>query len=86
MSGGAALQEEFKIVFNEAFKEIDENEEKKVDGQAKASQVLESVFGDDAEEAVSYDGDEMMIIDENGNMVKADSIVKEVEMLNNLHQ
>ena len=37
MSGGAALQEEFKIVFNEAFKEIDENEEKKVDGQAKAS-------------------------------------------------
>ena len=32
MSGGAALQEEFKIVFKEAFKEVDENEEKKVDG------------------------------------------------------
>ena len=44
------------------------------------------MFGADAEEAVSYDGEEMMIIDENGDMVKADSIVKEVEMLNNLQE
>ena len=86
MSGGAAQQEVFKIGLKEALKEVDDKEEEKVDGQAKASQVLESVFGADAEEAVSYDGEEMMIIDENGDMVKADSIVKEVEMLNNLQE
>ena len=56
-----------------------------MDGQVKASQVLESVFGEDAEDAVSYDGGEM-IIDENGDMVDAHSIVKEVEMLNNLQE
>lgn len=58
----------------------------KVDGQAKASQVLESVFGVDAEDAVSYDGDEEMIIDENGDMVSAETIVKEVQMLNDLNE
>ena len=46
---------------------------------------MESVFGVDAEDAVSYDGDEEIIIDENGDMVSAETIVKEVQMLNDLN-
>ena len=43
------------------------------------------MFGEDAEDAVSYEGEEM-IIDENGDLVNAHSIVNEVEMLNNLQE